>query len=107
MLPRCTAAITGRSWAGSTRDNPYELPSVDDLEVAALAAASAMAAMQELQQVDEDDEEVGELSPRKATATVGCFLFCARSCFRVHLQGLQTHPAVPLVVLSAPLDFII
>lgn len=43
--------------ADGFRDNPYELPSVDDLEVAALAAASAMAAMQELQQPASSGED--------------------------------------------------
>lgn len=38
-------------------DNPYELPSVDDLEVAAAAAAAAMQAMQELQQQHDDTSE--------------------------------------------------
>lgn len=43
------------------RDNPHELPSVDDLEVAALAAAAAMQAMAELQQDEHDSssDEVG------------------------------------------------
>jgi hypothetical protein len=36
--------------------NPYELPNVDDLEVAALAAASAMQAIKELQQGVSEEE---------------------------------------------------
>jgi hypothetical protein len=46
---------TGR---GERDGNPYELPNVDDLEVAALAAASAMQAMKELQHVSEEEVRI-------------------------------------------------
>jgi hypothetical protein len=52
-------------------DNPYELPSVDDLEVAALAAASGMQAMQELQQVDSSESEVRDTPSLPGWALAG------------------------------------
>jgi hypothetical protein len=52
------AQMDSPSGRGERDGNPYELPNVDDLEVAALAAASAMQAMKELQQ-GASEEEVG------------------------------------------------
>lgn len=62
-LHNMTGGADAKQESPRDRDaNPYELPSVDDLEVAALAAASAMQAMKELQQLssDEDEEEEEE-----------------------------------------------
>jgi hypothetical protein len=42
--------LSPKAFARSVHSDAFELPSVDDLEVAAAAAAAAMQAMQELQQ---------------------------------------------------------
>lgn len=53
--------------------NPFELPSVDDLEVAALAAASAMQAIKELQQAGSEEEVCYQADSVGLLHSISCF----------------------------------